>query len=230
MFAQLGWRGPLVALNLCSGKRRHSMTGGEWWVTISEDSFDALADAIRATCSPLVLDESSLAALGKAARSRTVQKGEHLCRQGDTSTSLFFVRSGLLRYYYLADGTEHTGQFFEAGMFVADVFALTNAAPALQNIDALADSELLIIPRAALYTAYDADHAIERFGRILMEEAMAGSQRRTASFLQLTPQQRYDRFVQLRPKIAARVPLYIVASFLGITPEALSRIRRRRVA
>jgi hypothetical protein len=51
-------------------------------------------------------------------------------------------------------------------------------------------------------------------------EAMAGSQRRTASFLQLTPQQRYDRFVQLRPEIAARVPLYIVASFLGITPEA----------
>lgn len=115
-------------------------------------------------------------------------------------------------------------------MVVTDVFGFTTGSPALQNIDALAESELLAIPRAAWYAAYDADHAVERFGRRLMEEAMAGSQRHSASLLRLSPEQRYARFVETRPNTARRVPLYVVASYLGITPEALSRIRRRRTA
>lgn len=188
-----------------------------------------LEGSICGLCTPMVPDRRTLDALTRAARTQLVRKGEHLCRQGDVATSLFLVRSGLLRYYYLAAGIEQTGQFFETGMFVADVFALTRSAPSLQNIDALTDSEVLVIPRKALYAAYDADHAIERFGRILMEEAMAGSQRRTASLLQLTPAQRYETFLRVRPGVAASVPLYVAASFLGVTPEALSRIRRRRV-
>ena len=80
----------------------------------------------------------------------------------------------------------------------------------------------------ALNAAYDADHALERFGRRLVEEAMSGSQRRTASFLQLSPEERYTRFVATRPEIFRRVPQFLTASYLGITPEALSRIRGRR--
>ena len=83
-------------------------------------------------------------------------------------------------------------------------------------------------PVEALNAAYDADHALERFGRRLVEEAMSGSQRRTASFLQLSPEERYTRFVATRPEIFRRVPQFLTASYLGITPEALSRIRGRR--
>ena len=75
--------------------------------------------------------------------------------------------------------------------------------------------------------AYDADHAVERFGRIMVEGALMGSQRRTAGLLSLSPDERYRRFVATRPEVARRVPQYLIASYLGITPEALSRIRGR---
>jgi CRP-like cAMP-binding protein len=189
-----------------------------------------LAEAIARLAAPRRPEAEALRRLVAASRPRRLAKGEHLCRQGDPATSLFHVRSGLLRYYYLAEGVEHTGQFFDAGMFVADVAALTGETPAVQNIEALAASEVHAIPRAALLAAYDADHALERFGRRVIEEAMGGSQRRSAGLLLLSPEQRYERFVRTRPEVARRVPLFIVASYLGITPEALSRIRRRRVA
>lgn len=193
------------------------------------EGFDDLAAELERGAAPMVPAPQALANLLKAARLKRIEKGDHLCRQGDPVASLYFVRSGLLRYYYLADGTEHTGQFFNSGVFVADVFALTTGAPALQYIDALEASEIVTIPRLALLAAYDADHALERFGRCVIEQAMVGAQRRSASLLLMSPAERYDRLIRTRGKVASRVPLYIVASYLGITPEALSRIRRRRI-
>ncbi|MDX2235877.1 MAG: Crp/Fnr family transcriptional regulator, partial [Hyphomonadaceae bacterium] len=177
---------------------------------------------------PKVVSAAARAALVQAIGERRLTRGEHLFREGDRAQTLYFIQSGLLRYYYLADGSEHTGQFFDEGMFLADVFSLTTDAPGSQNIDALEATVVLTIPRAALYAAYDADHAYERFGRRVMEEVVAGSQRRSASLLQKTPEERYAHFIAARPSVARRVPQYVIASYLGITPEALSRIRRRR--
>ena len=187
-----------------------------------------LAAQILRLAAPLTPAPATLEALSRASRVRVFAKGQHLARQGDRAAGLFFIRSGLVRYYYLADGVEHTGQFFDEGKIVGDVFALTQQAPGLQNFDALEDCEVVLLPVEALNAAYDADHALERFGRRLVEEAMSGSQRRTASFLQLSPEERYTRFVATRPEIFRRVPQFLTASYLGITPEALSRIRGRR--
>lgn len=183
---------------------------------------------VQALAAPRTLNAATFERLTEAVRCRTVAKGAHLFRAGDAAEALYFVRSGLARYYYLADGVEHTGQFFLAGDLVADVAALTTGAPCVQSMDALQPTEVLAIPRLALLAAYDADPAMERFGRRMMEAAMVGSQRRTASLLQLTPAERYDRLVAMRPQVIAQAPQYIVASYLGVTPESLSRIRRRR--
>jgi CRP-like cAMP-binding protein len=191
------------------------------------DTTDFVAELAR-LAAPLPPDPDVLRRLTAAMKVRSLPKGQHLARQGEPSQALFFVRSGLIRYYYLADGVEHTGQFFDEGTVIADVHALLTGGPGLQNIDALEASVVLEIPRSALLAAFDADHAMERCGRRWMEEGMAGSQRRTASLLQLKPEDRYARFVAMRPALAKRVPQYLIASYLGITPEALSRIRRRR--
>lgn len=188
-----------------------------------------LVDAVARYSAPLRATERAETAFLQSVSVRKIGKGEHLFRQGDAAQALYFVNAGLLRYYYLADGVEHTGQFFDDGMFVADVASLSTGAPGLQNIDALELTEALVIPRAALLAAYDADHAYERFGRRIMEEVVAGSQRRSASLLMLSPEVRYERFLAARANVARRVPQYTIASYLGITPEALSRIRRRRV-
>lgn len=191
---------------------------------------ESLKAEILRLAAPRVPGAHALDALLGAVREQTFDKGRHLTRAGDPAEGLWFIRSGLVRYYFLADGVEHTGQFFDDGMFFADVFALTTGQPGLQNCDALQATEALMIPRAALFEAYEADHALERFGRRLIEEAMAGVQRRNAALLQLSAEARYARLVETRPDVARQVPLYVIASYLGITPEALSRIRRRRVA
>ncbi len=97
----------------------------------------------------------------------------------------------------------------------------------MQAVQAIGAARVLRLPREALLAAYGADHAVERFGRLMIEEALVGSQRRSANLLTLTPDERYRRFVETRPEVARRVPQYLIASYLGITPEALSRIRGR---
>jgi CRP-like cAMP-binding protein len=190
----------------------------------------ALEREIERLAAPLKPSERVKTVFRASLSQRSVDKGGHLFREGEIAQGLFFIRSGLVRYYYLVDGVEHTGQFFSEGAFLADVFALTTGAPGLQNIDALEPSDVIVIPRPALVAAFEADHAYERFGRRMMEEAMAGSQRRTASLLKLSAEERYERFVSTRPEIARRIPQYLIASYLGVTPEGLSRIRRRRVS
>ncbi len=189
---------------------------------------DSLTAEILRLAAPRVPSTAALDALLATVREQRFDKGRHLARAGDPAEGLWFIRSGLVRYYFLADGVEHTGQFFDEGMFFADVFALTTGGAGLQNIDTLAPTEALLIPRAALFAAYEADHALERFGRRLIEEAMAGVQRRNAALLQLSAEARYARLIESRPGVARRMPQYVIASYLGITPEALSRIRRRR--
>ena len=183
---------------------------------------------LQQLAAPRTLDPLTFQRLAEAVREQSLTKGAHLFRAGDAAEALYFVRSGLTRYYYLADGIEHTGQFFLAGDFVADVAALTTGTPCVQSMDALRPTEVLVIPRTALLAAYEADPAMERFGRRMMEADMVGSKRRTASLLQLNPAERYDRLVAMRPQVIAQAPQYIVASYLGVTPESLSRIRRRR--
>jgi CRP-like cAMP-binding protein len=191
-------------------------------------SVAALDAELRRLMAPLSPSPAAHAAFVAALRERKLAKGAHLTREGEPAEALFFVCAGVLRYYYLVDGAEHTGQFFDEGMFVADVSALTTGGVNLQSIDALTPCTVLAIPRATLFGAYDADHAFERFGRRAIEEVAIGSQRRTANLLKLSAEERYERFNATRPGVARRVPQYVIASYLGVTPEALSRIRKRR--
>ena len=191
---------------------------------------DDLRSAIDALAAPLVPAAATWDALARHVRPRSLRRGEHLLRPGDPVDAAWFVREGILRYYYLSDGAEHTGQFFDAGHVVTDVAAAATGGPAIQAIDAVTAASILILPLHALREAMASDHAMERWQRRLLEQAMAGSQRRSAALLQRTAQERYEGFVLTRPEVARLVPQYVIASYLGITPEALSRIRRRRGA
>lgn len=151
-------------------------------------------------------------------------------RAGTIADEVFFVHQGLLRYYFhdpADDGQERTGQFFDEGIVATDAESFFMRTPAQQNFEALETSSIVGLPRAVLEASYDQDHAIERFGRLMLQEALIGSQRRATRLLVLQPEERYRRFVETRPEVARRVPQYLIASYLGLTPESLSRIRRR---
>jgi CRP-like cAMP-binding protein len=192
-------------------------------------AFAALAGSIIATVRPLQPAPDVLAMLAAACELQTVAKAGHLLRAGDVARDVFFVHRGLLRYYYLdaATGTERTGQFFDEGMVVTDVDSFLTGRPARSSFDAMVPAEVVRLPKAALAAGYDRDHAIERYGRLMMQQALTGSQLRAERLLTLTPEERYRTFVGTRPEVARRVPQYLIASYLGITPEALSRIRSR---
>lgn len=193
--------------------------------------FAEFSATLRRAASPLEPAPEALDALAATCDLRALTKGEHLLRMGDVAGHLFFVASGLLRYYHLdpATGTERTGQFFDQGQVVTDVESFLSGRPAKTSFQAIAPSQVLRLPRGAVLAAYDADHAIERYGRLMVQDALAGSQRRAERLLTLSPEEMYRTFVATRPEVARRVPQYLIASYLGITPEALSRIRGRSV-
>ena len=139
------------------------------------------------------------------------------------------MNKGLIRYYYIDEraGEERTGQFFDANTVYTDIMSFGTLMPSSQYIQALETSEILSIPRNAIYDAYADDHALERFGRLMFEQALVGSQDRTASFMSESVEERYRKLISTRRDLASRVPQYILATYLGVTPEALSRIRRR---
>lgn len=196
---------------------------------LNDPAFLTLVETIRRAAAPLQLRDETVGELAEACDLQSFAKGRDLLRQGEVAGHVFFVVAGLLRYYFTdaETGEERTGQFFDEKRFFTDAASFLVQAPATQAIQALEDTLVLRIPRAALYQAYAQDHAVERFGRLMVEEALIGSQRRAANLLTLGPDERYRTFMRTRPEVARRVPQYLIASYLGLTPEGLSRIRGR---
>lgn len=190
---------------------------------------DSVARLIAQSSVPLVPAPAALERLLTAGRVVKVAKGEPVLKAGDVADRLFFIAVGLLRYYYIdaETGDERTGQFFDAGAVVTDAASFLTGAPATQTVEAVEASVVFTLSKDAIMRAYDEDHAIERFGRKLVEGGFLGSQRRAANLLNMSPDERYRHFIENRSEIARRVPQYLLASFLGITPESLSRIRAR---
>lgn len=195
-----------------------------------EAALEAFSHRFKSAVAPLAPCAAEMERLLRGARHRVLSKGEHILRAGTVADEVFFVHHGLLRYYFndpTAGGQERTGQFFDEGIVVTDAESFLARVPAKQNFEALETSSIVVLPRTVLNAGYDADHAIERFGRLMLEQALIGSQRRASRLLTLQPEDRYRRFVETRPEVARRVPQYLIASYLGLTPESLSRIRRR---
>jgi CRP-like cAMP-binding protein len=195
----------------------------------SDPVFQRFVQLVDRAVNPLAIAPTTIDRLSETATLRALEKGAHLLEVEQTADSLYFIYSGLLRYYYIDErgGEERTGQFFDANNVYTDVTSFVSQTPSLQNVQALEPSEILCIARKAIYEAYACDHAMERFGRIMIEQALIGSQQRTSSFMSESVEERYRRLMDGRKDLVRRVPQYILATYLGITPEALSRIRRR---
>ena len=205
-------------------------TGPEGSVINKQAALAALSRRIQTAVAPLVPGDAAMARLQQGTRHRILSKGDHILRAGTIADEVFFVHQGLLRYYFNdpnEEGQERTGQFFDDGSVVTDAESFLAHVPASQNFEALDQSSIVVLPRAVLQAGYDEDHAIERFGRLMLQEGLIGSQRRASRLLTLQPEERYRLFVESRPEVARRVPQYLIASYLGLTPASLSRIRRR---
>jgi CRP-like cAMP-binding protein len=159
---------------------------------------------------------------------KKLRRKQYLLQADDVCRSVAFIEKGTLRAYTVDEsGVEHIVQFGVEGWYISDMLSFLTAEPATYNIDAIDDSELVVITRAA----YDEMlRTIPKFGtlmRINITGAYIALQRRVTSSIQDTLETRYETFVRSYPDIANRVPQHMIASYLGATPETLSRVRRR---
>ncbi len=155
------------------------------------------------------------------------KRKEYILSEGQICKYLYFIKKGCIRYFYIVDGEEKTGQFFFENGWYADLESFLTQEPTSLNIQALEPTELLLISREKLYLLYDQVPVFERFGRLLIEHSFIGLRNKNKSLTNLSPEEYYLKLIQDRPKVIQRVPLQYIASYLGIKPESLSRIRKR---
>ena len=159
---------------------------------------------------------------------KKLRKRQYLLQEGDASKYVAFVEKGMLRSYTVDDkGVEHIIQFAFEGWWIGDQYSFLTGEPSKYNIDALEDCELLLLSRSAEEQLLERLPKTERYFRILLQNSLIATQRRLIGSLSQPAEKRYTELVQSCPSIPQRVPQHMMASFLGITPETLSRIRRK---
>lgn len=162
---------------------------------------------------------------------KKLRKRQYILQQDDVCKYLAFVEKGALRSYSVDEkGNEHIIQFALEGWWISDVYSFLTGEEAVYNIDAIEDSELLLISKSALDELYERVPKFERYFRILSQANMIATHRRITASLSAGADDKYLRLLSEYPNIVARVPQHMIASYLGITPETLSRVRKRIVS
>ena len=158
---------------------------------------------------------------------REVPKKFTLVEEGQVARELYFINRGCLRFYYNRDGDEITGFIFLENMFATALDSFLQQEPSAQIVETLEDCELLVISYSALQQLYDYSTNFQIFGRKLAEQRLVNAQRILSSYILDSPEERYRKLLATQPEWLLRVPQHYIASFLGITPVSLSRIRKR---
>lgn len=158
---------------------------------------------------------------------KTFRKKEHFLKATQVCRSMGFLVSGVFRVYYEVEGKEVNTHFLLPQDFVAEFDSFLSQSPSRYSIEALEPSEVVAFDFTALQKAYERSHGWERLGRILAETAYRRSRERAESFLFLDAESRYLKAIREEPQLFERVPLYHIASYLGVERESLSRIRKR---
>lgn len=161
-------------------------------------------------------------------KTETIQKGDFFSKAGRISDRIGFVNSGLLRSFYTIKEKETTTYFQLPGMLATALISFLQMKPALENIQALETSELIIIDRKDLLDLYNENWKWQQVGRIFIEQYYVKMEERMISLQSQSAQERYETFLKDFPELIQSVPLYYIASFLGISPETLSRIRKAK--
>jgi CRP-like cAMP-binding protein len=159
---------------------------------------------------------------------KKLRKKQYLLQDGDACKFIAFVEKGALREYSVDEkGSEHIIQFALEGWTISDLYSFLTGEPSVYNIDALEDSELVLINKAAHEEMLLKVPKYESYTRLQLTGAYIAMQKRLTSIIGSSLEERYENFNTLYPEIVQRVPQHMIASFMGLQPETLSRIRRK---
>lgn len=159
--------------------------------------------------------------------SKKVAKNEFLLREGEICLDTFFVEKGLLRMFSLdKNGKEHVIQFAPENWLISDRSSLNFNEKSKFYIEAIEDTEVFILGNDFFTKMIENYPHIAERNDLLLQKHIRNLQNRVNSLLADTAEERYMNFIKMYPDILLRVPQWMVASYLGITPESLSRVRK----
>jgi CRP-like cAMP-binding protein len=187
--------------------------------------FESLAAYLREGAG---LSNEELELVKQVTAERKLRKRQYLLQEGDVSYYNSFVAKGCLRLYRISkDGTEHILKFAIENWWISDYESYNSGQPAKSNIDALEDSELLLIKKQDFDTLTHTITRFQQFKERVDARSFDASQNRILSNISETAEEKYVNFIKSYPQIYNRVPLHMIASFLGVSRETLSRVRNQ---
>ncbi len=177
------------------------------------------------------LTDSEWEALASQLYVRQIPRKAAFTKQGEMEDEIGLVLRGSFRHYYTKDGDEKTTYFYFEQHLMSSYISILQKQPSQLTIEALEDAEVLCFSADTLQNLYQQHPVYQLFGRKMAEYLAIGLEERMVSLLMDSPEERYVQLLQsTKKKILERIPQHYIASYLGITPVSLSRIRNRILA
>ena len=158
-----------------------------------------------------------------------LEKNDHMTKIGVVEDFFYYVHEGVLRGYAIKDGVEYSVGFTYHGDFSGAFDSFLDRSPSWFGLHALTDCTLLRISYNDLMKLFDESHAAERWGRIFISEMLIRMAKRQLELRSYSAEERLLRLQKSSPQIFQLIPLKYLASYLGMTPETLSRLRGRKI-
>ena len=175
--------------------------------------------------SPLTSEESE--AIVKSMQTKAFKKGAYLLKEGQISTCTYFVLEGCIREYILSDGEDKTTNFISEEQWAISLNSLSSPSSANHNWVCIEDTTVVVGNEQQAQELFKHFPRFETISRTIMEAAFAEQKEALTSYYTDSPEQRYRKLLKTRPELVQRIPQYHLASYIGIKPESLSRIRKR---
>lgn len=174
------------------------------------------------------LNDEELEMIREVSILKKLRKNQYLLQEGDIWRYNAFITKGCIRTYAVNDKLqEHIINFGIENYWTGDRESLLNGTPSRYNIDAIEDSEVLLISKENFAMLTKNIPQFQELINLIIERSFVASQNRISISISHTAEEKYNAFMEKYPQIASRVPRHMVASYLGITPETLSRIRKQ---
>jgi CRP-like cAMP-binding protein len=185
--------------------------------------FDKLSKGMR-------LSEADKTIFSQHVIVKKLRKRQYFLQEGEVCKSVAFVSKGVLRSYFVDEkSNEHIIQFAPEGWFISDLYSFITEDYSNLNIDAVEDSELVLMSKTAHVYLEKAVPAFFTFNYMQYRGAYIALQKRLTDMFTLSAEEKYIKLLKIYPDIMQRVPQHMIASYLGLTPETLSRVRKKLV-
>jgi CRP-like cAMP-binding protein len=187
-------------------------------------------DSLKAAIRQMIdISEDEFRLLSEQAFRKSFKRNSILSAAGSIPPDIYFIERGLIRVLIMDnEGAEHTVHFALENQFISDYSNFILKTPSFYSLQAIEDTEVIILPRSAIEWGYDNLKEGQKLGRLIAEYYFIYQDQRIKNLYARTPRERYDSIDEVFPNIHNRVPQHMIASYLGMTPVHLSRLKRQQ--